>query len=961
MFSKLFPVLTTFLGSFLVASVAFSFPLKKSPKDPNLYDAFVLKNKMKVVVVSNPKARMASAALSVDVGSLSDPKHLPGLAHFLEHTLFLGTAKYPNPQEFPSYVAQRNGMHNAFTSGFFTTYFFSVNPDFLPGALDRFSAMFVSPAFNKDYVDRELKAIQAEYSKNLNSDFRKIFQAFTHVYDASSPFAQFRAGNAATLQPKTILLDEVKKFYQDHYSSDQMSLVIVGKQSLAELRSMAKRYFEAVPTRPTLSLDLTAAAFDPSKLPSSLEVKTNKKTNSLALFFPIPSQYDPAQQKSFFYVASMLGDEGPKSLLEALKQEGLAQSLMAGLAEDNPKFSVLNVQIDLTEQGVKQQQRVKELFFAYAGLLQKEKVANWRIEEQQKLAELQFRFQEPQEADHISLNLVAKMPKSFDANLLYQDYDFSSFDGKNFDAIVASITPNNMISVLSSADAVTDKFDPFYETSYSLQKVEPASYQLFTKALQADGAANPNLALPAKNPYIPFKVDLIRPQDSLPKPTQISQTPMFELWAEPVADFKVPYASVKYRLFLPAVYKSPKNLLMARMWADLWNYKLNPLLYAAREVRSSYGIQAHKKGFDLDIFAYEQNLPKLKDDLFEVIFSKAKDPLYPKAFPLIKQAAFDRLKNEQLDTPLALGFYSYNYLAESPFWHRDTYLATIDSISWQDMEAFLATLYDEGKALAFVYGNFDIKNLDSLQANNGGMPFQKAALEPELSLSVFNAGGVDLKLLAQSQDFALISILQGKKRSEEEKTKFMLLERFVQQPFFHELRTVQQLGYIVGSGAGSRLGLNTLAFYVQSPEVDPEEIKPKLDQFLQDYAQTLTQLKDSEFKAAKKSLIDDLAKKPLTLAEGQEEMWGQLLERKYDFQQKQRLIADLQALPKKQFIAFAVELLTSPETRRLNLLVWDKKAKNPPPVLNAKALEQKKQDFVRWPEFPLGNNLGARH
>ena len=59
------------------------------------YRAFVLPNELRVLVASDPAADKAAAALCVDAGRLSEPKAIPGLAHFCEHMLFLGTEKYP--------------------------------------------------------------------------------------------------------------------------------------------------------------------------------------------------------------------------------------------------------------------------------------------------------------------------------------------------------------------------------------------------------------------------------------------------------------------------------------------------------------------------------------------------------------------------------------------------------------------------------------------------------------------------------------------------------------------------------------------------------------------------------------------------------------------------------------------------------------------------------------------------
>ncbi len=59
------------------------------------YRRLVLPNQLKVMLVSNPRASRSAAAMAVGVGSLSDPKERPGLSHFLEHMLFLGTENYP--------------------------------------------------------------------------------------------------------------------------------------------------------------------------------------------------------------------------------------------------------------------------------------------------------------------------------------------------------------------------------------------------------------------------------------------------------------------------------------------------------------------------------------------------------------------------------------------------------------------------------------------------------------------------------------------------------------------------------------------------------------------------------------------------------------------------------------------------------------------------------------------------
>lgn len=100
----------------------------KSSEDKRDYCAFELANGMRALAISDPITDKASASLNVHVGSMTDPWELPGLAHFLEHMLFLGTEKYPVENEYHRYINEHSGTFNAYTSVEHTCFFFDVSP-----------------------------------------------------------------------------------------------------------------------------------------------------------------------------------------------------------------------------------------------------------------------------------------------------------------------------------------------------------------------------------------------------------------------------------------------------------------------------------------------------------------------------------------------------------------------------------------------------------------------------------------------------------------------------------------------------------------------------------------------------------------------------------------------------------------------------------------------------------------
>ncbi|GAL28264.1 protease III precursor [Vibrio variabilis] len=76
-----------------------------SPNDNRSYRYLTLNNELRVLLIQDEQAQKSAAALAVNVGHFDDPSDREGLAHYLEHMLFLGTEKYPKVGEFQSFIS----------------------------------------------------------------------------------------------------------------------------------------------------------------------------------------------------------------------------------------------------------------------------------------------------------------------------------------------------------------------------------------------------------------------------------------------------------------------------------------------------------------------------------------------------------------------------------------------------------------------------------------------------------------------------------------------------------------------------------------------------------------------------------------------------------------------------------------------------------------------------------------
>ena len=147
--------------------------------------------------------RNAAAAMIVGVGSMYDPVECGGMAHFLEHLLFMGSQKYPEENCYDAFMSKHGGQDNAYTEMEHTTYHFEIPQEHLAAALDIFAQFFIAPLMLESSVERELQAIESEFQLVKNSDNTRVQHLMSHTcghLPSEHPAAKFGWGNYRSLK-----------------------------------------------------------------------------------------------------------------------------------------------------------------------------------------------------------------------------------------------------------------------------------------------------------------------------------------------------------------------------------------------------------------------------------------------------------------------------------------------------------------------------------------------------------------------------------------------------------------------------------------------------------------------------------------------------------------------------------------------------------------------------------------
>ncbi|QXI17394.1 pyrroloquinoline quinone biosynthesis protein PqqF [Pseudomonas hamedanensis] len=279
-----------------------------------------LANGLRVTLRHVPGLKRSAAALRVAAGSHDVSLAWPGLAHFLEHLLFLGTERFPTDEGLMAYVQRHGGQVNASTRERTTDFFFELPVSSFSAGLERLSDMLARPRMNLDDQLREREVLQAEFVAWSQDPTAQQQFALYEGLPAEHPLRGFHAGNRDSLQVESPgFQSALKDFHQRFYRTGQMSLSLVGPQSIDELRELARQFAAVLPVG-----DKVAQTAPPPLTVKSYQ-QVGAHANLLFAFEALPQ----SSAEAMAFLCHWLNSAKTGGLLAHLRQQKLADGLKA--------------------------------------------------------------------------------------------------------------------------------------------------------------------------------------------------------------------------------------------------------------------------------------------------------------------------------------------------------------------------------------------------------------------------------------------------------------------------------------------------------------------------------------------------------------------------------------------------------------------------------------------------------
>ena len=900
-------------GSASVSAGAHGIEIERSPADTREYRAFVLDNGLAALVVSDPDADEGAAALNVNVGSGSDPEDRPGLAHFLEHMLFLGTEKYPDAGEYNRFLAEHGGSSNATTSFAHTSYFFDVDAAYLEGALDRFAQFFIAPRFDREYVGRERQVVHSEYVSRRRSDRLRGFAAWRQALDPRHPLSKFLVGNAETLadRPGADIRDELIDFHARTYSSHLMKLVVVGREPLDVLEGWVRARFAAVLRRDYDPPRIETPLYPEGFLPARLEIEPVRELRTISLTFAIPSMRPYYLAHPLNLVSHLLGHEGRGSLLSALKARGWAEGLSTGPGMRHRDFATFRVTIQATEAGLAHRDDVVAAVFAYLALIRAEGIEPRYHEELARMARIGFRFLDKAAPRSWAVSLASALHVYPAAEVLTAPWRFDDFAPEVERRFLASLTPERVLVTVVSKGVTTDSVERFHDTPYRLTPI-PAE----TVARWRDAVPDDAFALPMPNPFVPDNLEVIDAPEAVVRPERIVSRPGFDLWHHADVEFGQPRTNFYFSVRSPIVGDSPRHAVLSSLLARMANDALNEFAYPAALAGQSYSLYRHRRGLSVRLSGWSDKQDLL---LARIVSTLRALPLPARRFEAEKAEYARRLRNVGERRPTDRAMAEVRELLLDPYWSDDALLEALDTVALDDLREYAVRFFERGEVVALAHGNVAAAGAKAL-----GRVLERELLGSMRAAPVTHGRVVRLDpgtqparwLDSGHEDHALVVYRQGRGRGFPERAAMALLAQSAGNRFFHELRTEREIGYIVFATLFPLLEVPGLALVIQSPSTPPEALHREVDAFIDRFGGALRDMPQAVFERHRTAVESALLEAETQLDDRTERYWYEIDREHYGFDRRERLLEAVRAVVRDDLADAWRDLVADPEAAR---------------------------------------------
>jgi predicted Zn-dependent peptidase len=271
-----------------------------------------------------PHVRSVSIGVWLARGSRHEPLARSGIAHFVEHMLFKGTATR-SAEDIAQVVDSIGGQMDAFTAKEYAAYYLKVLDEHLPLAIDVLSDIVSHPAFRQDDIEREKKVVLEEIKMVEDTPDDLVHELFTEHFWAGHPLGRPILGSPETVS--ALDAAALNDYFGSVYTAPNLIVTAVGNIEHQAVLDLVARAFDGT------SQHAEAIMQAPPQVVPRVLIRNKDLEQSHVCLGTNGYQQDHADRYASYVLNTVLGGSMSSRLFQNVREKrGLAYSVFSGLS-----------------------------------------------------------------------------------------------------------------------------------------------------------------------------------------------------------------------------------------------------------------------------------------------------------------------------------------------------------------------------------------------------------------------------------------------------------------------------------------------------------------------------------------------------------------------------------------------------------------------------------------------------
>jgi predicted Zn-dependent peptidase len=294
----------------------------------------VLDNGLRILTERMTQVRSVSIGVWLTRGSRHEAADKSGIAHFVEHMLFKGTATR-TAEDIAQAIDSIGGQLDAFTAKEYASYYIKVLDEHLPLAIDILADIVRHPAFAAEDIGREKKVVVEEIKMVEDTPDDLVHELFTQGFWENHPLGRPILGTRETVESFTS--DVLRNYFEQAYTARNLIVSAVGNVEHERVRELVQEKLGSVPPA-----GLPSGEQAPQVVPKvQIRNKDLEQSHLCIGVSSYPQNHD--DRYSSYLLNTLLGGSMSSRLFQNVREKrGLAYAVFSGLSayRDAGSFTV---------------------------------------------------------------------------------------------------------------------------------------------------------------------------------------------------------------------------------------------------------------------------------------------------------------------------------------------------------------------------------------------------------------------------------------------------------------------------------------------------------------------------------------------------------------------------------------------------------------------------------------------